>query len=403
MNNASVVRNNKSRLLMAYMVLIIYMSGNPFIRIINDQITYVIFTGITLAVFVLFSNRLVYKTQGIYFACVLLYMTIVCLINRDGSLSSYIHFAMRLFNGVLITCIFDFKSFIKKYIDILLLISFISLIFWGIYQFNPGIVELFPQTQATTGGQDRVVNGYVYVFIKQFYNPTNSAYWRNLGIFHEPGVFAVHLIFTLLLITESGYKADLKNYLLLFVTVFTTGSSTAYICFVIFLILYCNRIYKYCYESYMGKKSFYQFFLFGVAIAALVVVQGTDLIGNVFERSSSKADDQFNAAYILTRISFDMISPYFEGIHAVLGHGFGWYANSRLLLYNSWVWIYLIFGSVGSLAAILTYFYVFYNNFNTYIRFMIVFFILLFTETVIIYPVFLSIIFFNMNAWNYDE
>lgn len=116
-----------------------------------------------------------------------------------------------------------YESFFKKYVNVIFFLSALSLLFFYFIQ-NTGLFNVFPYVQGAYSGD--YFSRYRGFILYYSLDPL-----RNNGCFWEPGVFATHLIFALLLSVKYTHKPKAKTiHILVFViTILSTRSTAGYV------------------------------------------------------------------------------------------------------------------------------------------------------------------------------
>ncbi|MDK0943041.1 O-antigen ligase family protein [Clostridium perfringens] len=151
------------------------------------------------------------------------------------------------------------KEFIKNYVNIMVVISLISLIHISIVYFSPNFIELISK---------KIFLGNHPYIISPFYTwGWNDVFERNSGPFWEPGAFQGYINIAILAIIF--YKNDIKNLkykiLILITTLITTQSTTGYIVFLIIIIMFGINIIKE-FTNNLGVKILIIFMIIGSGV-----------------------------------------------------------------------------------------------------------------------------------------
>lgn len=157
------------------------------------------------------------------------------LVNRNINAND-IFIIILIFTGLFFSTLYSFDTLIKCYDDVLLTISVISLIFFGIECFAPQLLHIFPQIK-NVGGY-KFYNAILYMAPVENQTRVN----QNYGIFREPGVYQMYLILGILfqLYKKNGFQ--IKRIVIYIVTLLTTLSTTGYIALLgIFILLLVKR------------------------------------------------------------------------------------------------------------------------------------------------------------------
>lgn len=131
----------------------------------------------------------------------------------------------------------DFELFKESFINVIIFITAVSLIFFYI----PALPNALPNIRFT---EKTVAGGYQwYILYAKFINTNNIWYSRNIGIFWEPGMYQGYLIFGMLLIClRKIRKRDIIRLILLVFAVISTGSTTGYILLLLMALIFINNL-----------------------------------------------------------------------------------------------------------------------------------------------------------------
>ena len=148
--------------------------------------------------------------------------------------NNFIILLIRLFSLAFIMDNISCQNFVKKYVNIFVLVSLISLICFAIIQFSS--IQL-PFAKNYSDG----FYGSFYFRVNEY---TKAIATRNAGPYGEPGIFSVYIVFALvfhLFYTEpsemtAGWNA--VKMIILSVTLLTTLSGTGLLCFLIVFAVY---------------------------------------------------------------------------------------------------------------------------------------------------------------------
>lgn len=221
------------------------------------------------------------------------------------------------------------KQFMENYCNIILFLAIISLVCFVLYRVAPGIYDFFP-TNLWRYGSTRFVNLFFVVI------PVGmSDYFRNFGIFYEPGIFQIYLNIALFyeLFREN---IKFKRVLLILITIITTMSTNGYITAILIIAVYGYNILGKRDVSKKVKYLYLATIIIGFIIMIIMVSSG--YIGErVFTkftetRDSGSTFDRLNA--IVYAIEKYISSP-------VLGVGFAGYSDAYNATCTSLNWFAL--------------------------------------------------------------
>ncbi len=127
------------------------------------------------------------------------------------------------------------QSFRDKYVNILVVVSIISVFFKGIQLVSPSFILSITQSVS-------LPERYIITFFCTFGRDLGLEI-RNYGPFWEPGGFSIFIVLAILFaISSSNTKKNNLKLFVLFVTLVTTGSTSAYISLLIILVCYFNEL-----------------------------------------------------------------------------------------------------------------------------------------------------------------
>lgn len=283
--------------------------------------------------------------------------------------------------------------FREKYIMIMDVIAVISLCCFYIQLSNKELVYQL--------GTSNLVKGYLI-------SPFHTWGWtyifeRNAGPFWEPGAFQGYLFLAILFIlNENNLRKYKKSLVVLMATVITTMSTTGYILLIIAVgylaILYWKQSVKKSKDKALTILK-----VMGIIILAIVILKYISS-SNVISNKLTYNNQSFSIRMLHLKYGMDVISQ-----RMLLGYGI-----SSLELMNVIKTYGMNSNSVG-VFAILQYFGVVfgsvlvawnfyrtckvYENLNCFII-IIMFFVLHMTEGLLLYPIYMSFLFWNTNKKN---
>ena len=213
-------RTRISKAILLYSVFAILMtSGGGYLH----SILLIVFAALAV---VMKFKRVSYRSL-IRGGVLLAYITFNSLIiNGDRfSLNDYVITAIRILCLALMVDKIGMEEFKKAFVQIMLWLAGFSLI-WYIYMF------IFPN-----GHIPFEING---TYVGSFYHIigfSRSGHVRNAGIFWEPGVFQIYLNIALAIISiePKKYRDSIQKFILLSITLLTTGSTGGYLIYALML------------------------------------------------------------------------------------------------------------------------------------------------------------------------
>lgn len=127
---------------------------------------------------------------------------------------------------------FSYEDFLKKYTDCMMVIALFSIVVYFLYKVAPGSFGAFPR---------HLWRNHSYLFVNLWLSvvPVGMPdYFRNFGIFYEPGIFQFYLNTALLIELFSNKKINVFRILVLTVAIITTLSTNGYISIVLVFLAY---------------------------------------------------------------------------------------------------------------------------------------------------------------------
>ena len=152
----------------------------------------------------------------------------------------------------------------KYIVNILVVYSVISLIFWGLSNLIPSFYS-FTETIAPRLGTDPITEVSEQFIIYTYENAKEYGIIRNPGPFNEPGTFALFLIWALIMNTiQNRGKIDNKSKILI-VTILTTISSAGFLSLFVFMGFYVfsenvKGVFKFLFILFLVPGIYYAFF-----------------------------------------------------------------------------------------------------------------------------------------------
>jgi len=205
------------------MTLLVFISGSPIVSEYNQWIYLAAVILISCSCFV-FKINLLNKQILAWTAFSSILFAIQFLFVRNVSILGDLNFLARLYIAFLCTQFLG-EKFRDVYLNVLVTLSVISLIFWGISLINGG-------------GIGFKFDRYTSLLI---FNSIDLEYFRNSGPFWEPGAFQGYIILAFLLFSNkmiSSIKSRPISWLILLATLLSTQSTTGYLALGCFAIGY---------------------------------------------------------------------------------------------------------------------------------------------------------------------
>lgn len=245
----------------AILILLIYLTGSPYFVTFYYSNAVIMSFIIVFIYFVKthFHKFYLHKVVNLVVLFMFISLTITVIVNSESELQSYIAIALQLLISYMFVIIFDYKKFLKMYINCISIIALISIVFYSVLLMYPGIMLYFPQSPNT--------NSLVYhnAIVHLFSRANGFSYFfpflRNHSIFWEPGSYQAFLNLGILFLLESinikssinNSKRYLSHFLILSVAVVTTYSTTGYLIYAMLLFFYRKQV-KHLLGSSMIKR-----------------------------------------------------------------------------------------------------------------------------------------------------
>ena len=229
-------------------VMVIYMgqmtpeTSRMVGTISGDPIPFLI--PIVLTVWLIIKHHISFSHKEFIMVLVVLSTWAILVIEKYQSfaneeLSHYFFFFYSIIVAFIQIQVFG-KKLLPLYEDILVKLSFISLLLWGYALFNPMASFFFKQFEETSYG-----NNFFYIF--NWMDPYKGQYYegiiRNAGFSWEPGRFSICVVLALFCnIARTGLSTN-TNKIILLTTVASTLSTTGYTAAsVIYIISFTHKL-----------------------------------------------------------------------------------------------------------------------------------------------------------------
>lgn len=282
----------------------------------------------------------------------------------------------------------ELEDFKEKYIVVMDVIGVISLVFFYIQLTNKTLVYQL--------GSSNLVKGYLV-------NPFHTWGWtyifgRNAGPFWEPGAFQGYLLLAILFILNGkNIQAYKKSLVILVTTVITTMSTTGYI---LLAIIICYFAVIYWKQSLRKSKD-----KILTIVKVVVVVAFTTILvayissSNVILNKLSSDNQSFSTRMMDLKYGLDIVRQK-------IFCGFG-ISNSVLMsalrsygMDSNSIGLFAILQYFGALFGVLFIVWNFYKTCKIYqnlniIIVLLIFFILHLTEALLLFPIYISFLFWN--------
>lgn len=284
-------------------LLMILSSGTVYFYMQNGKITISIFFIVS------FIHYIYRKTEVIKFniksvVCICTYIIINTLLNYKNNINYEEVVILLIFTvgSYFVISAISFKDFKNVYINIIVVLSVISLILYFMVSYK--LVE----TNITYIQGKRHM---MYLFNNFGWN---VLFGRNSGMFWEPGAFQILLNIALIFMIDDSLKERvvkkkaIKN-IIIILTIISTKSTTAYL---IMAILFIYYIYKGNY--FRGRRKYLYPCIIPIVFIILITIINSSVVADKFDNNNMS----FNARNNHIRISMDIIKQ-----KPILGFGCG--------------------------------------------------------------------------------
>lgn len=235
---------NKSKHDMAINLIVfmlLFMSSSFIVtnNIISNNIT--IGLWIILFVFSLILSNMKINVHLLYSAIIISMLMLV----TDFLCGENLVVTMKNIFAIVVVCLIgsaiSFKEFSISYVKVMKFFCIVSLIGYSLHLIIPNLFNLFTSTY---GSGTPYSNWILYI---QYLGEGSSLY-RNYGFTWEPGAFVTFICLAMLLdIFVVSNQLNIKSFLLYFVTIITTFSTTGIItmfCFYLYILFFYKKINK---------------------------------------------------------------------------------------------------------------------------------------------------------------
>lgn len=293
----------------------------------------VTFAAVLYALYRIIRYRDLIKVKVALFSLLLIALVIVALIIDGSYTNGYMLLIMGILNGTILALFIPFERFSELFIKATIFMSAASLLFT--YILKP-VMRFFPFLFP------RVTNsaGIVFYDAHICYVNTSARFFRNYGIFREPGIFAIVLCFSIVLVIFAKPKNFSRKKTLIYFSVFaitliSTFSTTGYVAAL--LIALAAMI------SQNNRGVSRSSIIMVIAFVALVVVYlfFFENLENPFEKFNNTSDSYSSYRYRIETI----VNGTVLSLRQPMGYGLqkGIYAlqnaNSLKSYHNTSTWI----------------------------------------------------------------
>ncbi len=273
--------------------------------IISKYIIYVL-----LLIFTILTSKFrnIYRFEVSKVILVLLIVLLSTLINNDFRAGISALILVFICSLIFINKI-DFKSFMAQFTSVILFLCKFSIIVYLVNIISPNLLSYFP-----------IINNYAdvsfrFVLFSNVFESGNE--FRNTGIFREPGVYAIYILFAILneLFVNKESSTNRRT-LILIVTLITTMSTSAFIILPVIFSLYSS--------INLNRKVLFITLLFSIALL-LLFYKFPNALDIVFSKLDSR---NYEYASTLSRISGFQTSISIFLDHPIFGSGLSNFVDS---------------------------------------------------------------------------
>lgn len=231
-SEALTIASNKAVYAPALLVgIVIYFSEDTILFGTNSDVglstlKYMIYLVVTL-VLLIKINRNILRSHGIYILGVIFVSIIsTSLFHLDFS-GGYAYQAYIAFLALLVAQAIDFRTFADLFRKYMFVLCLLSIVIFTVSNLFDWVLDYFPTSENTAGiVSTNLFVGSVYMDVAET---------RNLGIFREPGVFVIYILFAITIEFFYRNKVSITVLVCLIATLFTTYSTTAF--FTLFVLI----------------------------------------------------------------------------------------------------------------------------------------------------------------------
>lgn len=311
-----ISRKNIPPLVLVFLIVFYNMETFPSRYYDGPIDTIIILTFIFIIFFLMnvFLRKISINLRSIIILPLLFSSIFITMIVNSNFRGGYFVVLLSIFLGFLVIHLVPFDTFTELYVQILVVLAVYSIL--ALYLLNP-IIHVIPDILfprfANTSGIPMINARLTYIV-------DVDKYFRNFGIFREPGVYQVFL--NIALMFELFYKRTKPNtakLIVLYSAIISTFSSPGYISAVILTFAHVVSVNKMlsARERMQRKRLFMQIFIGGL-IAAIVLSQISELfnrnIASAFNKLGNQASLEVRTTALLSNIVIWTERPIF-------GHG----------------------------------------------------------------------------------
>lgn len=269
--------------------------------------------------------------KGSFVAATALSVCAMIVFFIDNAKNGYILLAMALLSSFAITTTFRVDEFEIEIVKISKWISLYSLICTYILKIiapKLGFIRIVRNSAGTAF--------YNFIFC---YVHTGTNYYRNYGVFREPGVYAYFLCLALLFLILKKKHFDQKDFtstlVILVITLITTFSTTGYIAILVILI----------WVAFVRKELNYKLaIILSIATVALIVFSNNFIDNPLSKLNANSSSYLYRIESIKTAMNLIIKRPLGYGINIGLNEMATNYGMATFHNTNTWTTLAVYFG-----------------------------------------------------------
>lgn len=394
----SVMNKNRieSPLIVSVLVfIIIFISPDTLLfgTNINEDMVLVskyasIFITVLLSLFAIMRKPVIDFKTSLIFSLLSINLILACFINGEP-VYNYVYRLILIMTAYLFTWLIKRELFLQAFELFMRIIAFSSILMYFIYLVAPDVLTLLP----------KIINSNEIVYHNAFLSVIHvTSSVRSYGIFREPGVFAIFLLFALYILLFEKVNYKIRHVFIYVIAIILTFSTTGYLLLGMILVVYI--IMKK--DTDKANKTFIIMASFTALVPLLIF---TDLL-----KSDSRVFDKLNT--LTTGSAGARLDSFLMNLRILLDYplfGAGVYNVSDLFLAdslkdntNTFLGMSSSYGVLFS-AIVLYSYYLFFRQKNSSIvsiSMFLLFFLMLLSESLLNNVVFYIITFYGITAFD---
>lgn len=208
--------------------LIIYSSASFVCKNITGETVNAIIALIAIGMLAIVNRKLVIEKKVFYTSMVLITLSCVSSLIAGDTIKQIAYPAISMLIAAILISNYDVKSFCKIFTDIIAFLSFFSICIFIGYYLAPGIIKAAPVVINKAGS---IAYNWFFCVVSP------DRFFRNNGIFWEPGAFQTFINIAILFEIFSEEKNKKKKIITLYIALILTFSTTGFIAGIINLII----------------------------------------------------------------------------------------------------------------------------------------------------------------------